>query len=58
MLLGLLVSTEQGLKMMSKESFTAIIKLLFDEELQVREAVSWVICRISFSRAGCSILYE
>ena len=53
LLLGLLLSSSTGLSKMSiNETFTGLKKLLFDEELEVRNAISWTICRIVLSRAG------
>lgn len=51
------MSTLSGLqKMTINEAITGIKKLLFDEELEVRNAISWAICRIVLSRAGTEIL--
>lgn len=52
LLLGLLLSTNEGLARLGKETFLGLKALLFDEELEVRNAVSWAICRIVLSRAG------
>lgn len=52
LLLGLLLSTNEGLGRLGKETFLGLKALLFDEELEVRNAVSWAICRIVLSRAG------
>ena len=41
---------------MCKETFTGMKALVFDEELEVRNAVSWAICRIVLSRNGADIL--
>lgn len=57
LLLGLLLSYPSGLQKMSiPETFEGLKKLLFDEELEVRNAVSWTICRIVLSRMGTEIL--
>ena len=57
LLLGLLLSCPSGLEKMSiQETFDGLRKLLFDEELEVRNAVSWTICRIVLSRLGTDIL--
>jgi len=56
LLIGLLLSTNEGLWKMCKETFTGLNSLLFDQELDVRNAVSWTICRIVFSRMGADIL--
>lgn len=57
LLLGLLLSTVSGLQKMSiNEAITGIKKLLFDEELEVRNAISWTLCRIVLSRTGTEIL--
>lgn len=56
LLLGLLLSTNEGLSKMGKETFAGLKNLLFDEELDVRNAVSWAICRIVLSRNGAEIL--
>lgn len=46
------MSTPEGLAKMQNEAFTALKNLLFDEELEVRNAVSWTIGRMSKSRQG------
>lgn len=56
LLLGLLLSTNEGLSKMSKETYLGFKALLFDEQLEVRNAVSWAICRIVLSRNGADIL--
>jgi len=56
LLLGLLLSTNEGLSKMGHETFTGLKALLFDQELEVRNAVSWAICRIVLSRMGADIL--
>jgi hypothetical protein len=56
LLIGLLLSTNEGLAKVGKETFEGLKKLLFDEELEVRNAVSWAICRIVLSRSGAEVL--
>jgi HEAT repeat protein len=47
------MSVGSGLQKMGvNEAITGIKKLLFDEELEVRNAISWALCRIVLSRAG------
>lgn len=41
---------------MSKETHSGLKALLFDEQLEVRNAVSWAICRLVLSRTGAEIL--
>ena len=53
LLLGLLSSSVSGLQKMNiPEAISGIKKLLFDEVLEVRNAISWALCRIVLSRSG------
>lgn len=56
LLLGSLVSTPRGLTFFDQQAFKGLEKLLFDEEIEVRNSVAWCICRIVLSRTGVEIL--
>lgn len=55
-LLGSLVSIMRGRENVSNETFSGLEKLLFDEEILVREACAWCICRFASGRDGVEIL--